>query len=310
MKSDFTPIKKIDIAIPTFRRPELLRGLLDSLSAQNPLGDIAVRVIVIDNDPNGTARPVCVTHPVEPIYGTELMPGVSAARNTAVSLSDADAIVFIDDDEIADPDWLSELVAVAVRYGAQVVGGPVIPLFPPDAPKWARAQGWFERPNYRTGDPVRWPATNNVLIRRSLLDELGPTPFDLRYSLTGGEDADLFDRARRMNAIMVWASKAIVFETVPHSRMTASWVWRRYRRLGSTSATLMLRDRSRMFVAAVSIARIVCGATAGSLMLIVRQRAVGKTLGQFPRGIGALSALAGHQIEEYRRAAATGLAKR
>ena len=39
----------------------------------------------------------------------------------------------IDDDEIASPDWLEQMVGAAEATGADVVGGPVFPNFDDDS---------------------------------------------------------------------------------------------------------------------------------------------------------------------------------
>ena len=50
----------VAIAVITFRRPELLKDLLDSLQAQElPAdSDFAVRIVVVDNDAEGSAAEV------------------------------------------------------------------------------------------------------------------------------------------------------------------------------------------------------------------------------------------------------------
>ena len=47
----------VAIAVITFRRPDLLKALLDSLQAQElpDDSDFAVRIVVVDNDAEGTA---------------------------------------------------------------------------------------------------------------------------------------------------------------------------------------------------------------------------------------------------------------
>ena len=56
---------------------------------------------------------------------SEPQKGISAARNTALKLSRAPIVCFIDDDALAHPNWLSELLTAFRSYGDNVgiVGG-------------------------------------------------------------------------------------------------------------------------------------------------------------------------------------------
>src|SRR5262249_22646348 len=49
---------KVDVCIATFRRPEWLALLLDDLAQQRLEGEVALRLIVVDNDAAGSAQAV------------------------------------------------------------------------------------------------------------------------------------------------------------------------------------------------------------------------------------------------------------
>ena len=44
-------------------------------------------------------------------------------------------VAVIDDDEIADPEWLERMCAASERFGADIVGGPQMPVFPDNSDK-------------------------------------------------------------------------------------------------------------------------------------------------------------------------------
>lgn len=296
-------LTSVAITIATFRRPTLLEQLLNSLSRlETP--SVTIKVIVVDNDAAGSAREVCElsTLPVE--YVIEEEPGISAARNRGLSLALAngsDAVVFIDDDEVATPEWLRSLVEVAERTGASVVSGPVIPHLPHDAPRWGRRIGWFARPCYSTGSTVRWPATNNALVRRSALETLGGSYFDASFSLTGGGDAELFWRLRRSGAKFVWSADAVVTELVPMSRITPRWIWRRGVRLGNVSGRLQLRQRSPLTVFFIGIARMGIGVLFSPLLLVGHGPGAATRLMHLPKGLGTVQSVFGRYVVEYAR---------
>lgn len=62
--------------------------------------------------------------------------GLSAARNHGAVLAAGDIVVFTDDDVVADPDWVAELVGTYERHGALAAGGPAEPIWPGTEPVW------------------------------------------------------------------------------------------------------------------------------------------------------------------------------
>jgi GT2 family glycosyltransferase len=69
-----------------------------------------------------------MTWPVDSLSDNTIheSPAVSAGIHAAAS---ADSVAFVDDEEVPDPRWLQELLIVQSRYGANVVCGPVLPVF-------------------------------------------------------------------------------------------------------------------------------------------------------------------------------------
>jgi succinoglycan biosynthesis protein ExoM len=226
----------IDVCIATLRRAGELRRLLDSLATQENCG-ARVRVVVVDNDPEGSAGEVAETFRrvvnAEVLYAIEPRRGISAARNRALALVDADYVAFIDDDEIASPGWLKALLATLKTTGADGVFGPSAPVLPADAPAWSRRLPMFERPQLKTGTSVPHGATNNVMLRVRVLRD-PQARFDDAFGLTGGEDVDFFTRLASRGAKFVWCDEAEVFEPVPRSRLNEEWVLTRSYRSGQT----------------------------------------------------------------------------
>ena len=59
------------------------------------------------------------------LYIHEPKQGVVFARNKAISVARGDYVVFLDDDECATQNWLSELLRVRSSRDADVVFGPI-----------------------------------------------------------------------------------------------------------------------------------------------------------------------------------------
>lgn len=240
------------VAVCTYQRPELLDALLRSLrqvSMPDHASTDAPQLIVVDNAPQSTlGNHVASIYP-EAMVVHEPTPGISAARNASVQAlpADADAVIFIDDDEQVTPRWFTELLACAQRSGADAVSGPVLPLFEAGEPQWLAEYGFVRRTDFPTGPHQRRLATNNTLVRATWFADRGYR-FDEAFSFTGGEDSDLFERMMRAGAQFWWCAEAVVTEHVPEERATKEWLRQRAVRGGAVRAA-KLRKRYAVPVA-------------------------------------------------------------
>ena len=222
----------ISVCICTFRRPEGFRAALASVLAQVLPTMTELEVVVVDNDPQGSAQAGFASckerNPgVNLVYANEPTPGVSFARNRCLREASGDWIAFLDDDEIAPAHWLSALLTAAKNYSAGAVFGLVAPVYEMGQPDWLAFAGGIERPRFSTGTVIGWgdARTGNVLMTRRLAAAVGK--FDTRFAKTGGEDSLFFATAMQLGFALVWCDEAAVRETVPQSRMTKTWIIRR-----------------------------------------------------------------------------------
>lgn len=293
---------QVCISIATFRRPDLLASLLESVevSVRNAMA-MAPRIIVVDNDPEGSAARVVEKSTLACEYIHEPRPGIVAARNAALKslLPRQRWIVFVDDDETVAEDWYARLLG-ARELGAAVVSGPVIPVYPESTPSWIVRGGFFERPRLSTGSNNPYPATNNTLVDRFELDRLDPPRFDESYSETGGSDSELFARMRAQGARILWCDEAIVYEVVPAARANFRWIWRRNIRLGNVARRVSLGSRSAATVACVGSARAAVGA-AWSVWDLLTGGPRRRSIGHLAKGIGMVQAAFGRHVREYSR---------
>jgi succinoglycan biosynthesis protein ExoM len=227
-------VDKIDVCIATFRRPILLFNLLNSLMRQD-LSGIEIRIIVVDNDLNETARTVITAfrekYSTDIIYDVEPVKNIAHARNRAIQHVTSDYFVFVDDDEIVSEKWLLSLLNTMKELNADLVFGPVISILPTDSPAWAKSL--FERKEMRTGESLRFGGAGNVMLKRAVLDDI-KTKFNPDFGLTGGEDTDFFYRLYLLRKTLIWCEEAKVSEHVPLSRVSLKWLRQRGFRSGQT----------------------------------------------------------------------------
>lgn len=301
---------RIDVCIVTYRRPSGLQRLLGGIQ-QLVLPDPScrLRVVVVDNDPEESAREICadaeawLAHPIT--YVVEKRRGIPQARNTAVAvaLRDAEFLAFVDDDAEPDPLWLVELCRIQRSRDADAVTGPCRSVFEEPPPRWIERGGFFDRPRHTTGQRIGYARTGNVLIATRALARMDHL-FDERMALTGSSDTEFFRRFAARGNRIVWADGAVVREWVQPTRAKLVWILKRGFRVGA-SQTLIDRGIREP---ALSLRRVLahgawCCAKGLVLAAVgwVRGRAgVVRGLRLAAVGLGRLSGLAGIRYEEYR----------
>lgn len=310
---------RLTVVVPTYMRPVTLDKNLRSVLAQvETIGDqidldldLEADALVIDNDAGGSAREtVCALGSTRLRYVVEPEPGIVAARNRGLDeCGERDLLVFVDDDETPEPEWLAHLVRTwSVSRPAAVMGRVVSHYESPPDP-WIVAGGFFRRARHPTGTEVTVVACGNLLLDLAQVRDLG-VRFDPRFGLTGGEDTMFSRQLARRGGRMVWCDESVAVDVVPDARANRRWVLDRARRTGNTSAlidlTLVDAGPRRAAVRGRTVARAVAREVAGwgrfALGLGMRSdRHQARGLRTAHRGRGMLDAALGHVIEEYAR---------
>jgi succinoglycan biosynthesis protein ExoM len=300
----------VAVCVATCRRPRSLGRLLRSLEGLTFEGEEPhVGVILIDNDPEGSARPLFeeLVRSFRWTLRYELEPrqNISHARNRALDAAadgGADLLVFVDDDEIVSPGWLDHLLEVRAQTGAPIVAGPITFAFDPETPAWIRDGRFFEVDRHATGASVGMAFTGNVLIAREYF--IRPeVRFDPKFGISGGGDSHFFTRAVLDGVSIVWADEAVVEEAVPASRATARWILRRAYRVGNRTVRLErdLLPRRRWLAPRFARAsvRILEGVVLLPLALLAGRAAAVRSLRKVAHGVGCIAGIAGVEVNDY-----------
>ena len=298
--------QKVFICVATYRRPEHLYLLLDSLRGLAMTETSAdIEVLIVDNDVNESARYVCeaANLPWPLRYVVEPCRGIAQARNTAVRHApDADWVAFLDDDEMVEPHWLEHLLRTQLMFQADIVSGPVVPQFRPSVPEWIIQSGLHDRERNLTGSKPKEPGMGNVFISAEVFRRIGS--FDERFGLTGGEDTQLFLRAGQAGFKAVWCDEALVHETIGPSRASLGYLLRRkYWQASALARIEVTRDPGALTYAtraAKAVVRITQGAATLPLASLRGLPATGRALMRICSGAGMLGGLMGITFEPYR----------
>lgn len=208
------------ICIPTYKRPDQLRSLVEAISRQNV--SFSFGVFVGNNDQ--VHIPDSILRTSDLLFIKELMikeKGVSIVRNTLIAAAlsyepSSRWIAFIDDDQVPAADWLQKLLATGERFNADMVGGPVqkVPVKPGF---WSSAVASHPAPRPE-GQVSMLNETGNLLLSTDYLRSLERLPFSPVFGRTGGEDFEFFLYSSRHNAKMYWSPDAHVTEEIPEQR--------------------------------------------------------------------------------------------
>lgn len=130
---------RITVVVCTWNRADMLRGALASLEAVRAPVETTWDVLVVDNgSPDETAAVVAGFRDRLPVSRIEEgKPGLSTARNRAVSTLASDYVLWLDDDVEVEPGWLTAYVEAFRRWPeAAVFGGPIRPRLEGRPPAW------------------------------------------------------------------------------------------------------------------------------------------------------------------------------
>ena len=195
----------VAVVVPTHYRPLRLRWLLNALEEQE--GEFEV-LVAHDADDAETAA-LLASHPLRPRAVVAGHPSPAVKRNAAWRATDAELIVFTDDDCRPPAGWLAALVAAAARNPGAIVQGATHP--DPD-----ELGVYHHAPHARSQqiDPVHpMGQTCNIAYPRAVLEAVGG--FEETF-VKAGEDADLVLRAQRTGARLVGAPEALTYHAVEY----------------------------------------------------------------------------------------------
>lgn len=300
------------ITLPTFRRPDHVLKTLHSLNAQKTSRNFAI--ILVENEAEAhegatAAAPLFLDNRCKGMIIVESARGNCNAYNAAWLTAlhhfpNLQQLLVIDDDEIADPDWLETMCQAKERYQADLVGGPQVPVFEQEALNhWAK-HPVFSPPYFTSGKVPVLYSSGNFLVSRSVLDKM-PFPFlELAFNFTGGGDSDFISRCLTAGFKTAWSAEAKVFETIPSRRLEGDWIRDRGLRNGMLSTRIEKRKLShqplgdfKTFMKSIAILGV---SPVKALVKGMQSKSVAIGLYYIHVGLGRVAAHFGYNHEQYR----------
>src|SRR6266511_337653 len=173
---------RVSVIIPTNNRARLLQEALDSVYAQEGLGEqFEMEVIVVEDAFAEATAEVMGRYPGARYLQNETPPGASAARNTGIRASTGKYVAFLDDDDLCLPHRLKVHVPVleanpevGVVYGQLIVKGDG------EETLWPEAHRAPSGSAFRAMLMEEFMHPSQVMIRRQAFEKAGSFDETLR----------------------------------------------------------------------------------------------------------------------------------
>ena len=232
---------KISVVICTYNRSVYIKDAMVSLYNQT-LSKDAYEVIIVNNNSTDRTQEVCEafisSHPEAHFYYfNESSQGASFARNTGAAHAGSPLLCFMDDDAIADKDYLERIVHFFEQYpDAGGLGGRIIPRYIPREPKWMSHYVSSLVGHFHYSDtvsvfaPNKYPLESNMIIRKTDFDAINgfdpALPGVVGTLRIGGEGKDFFFRLKALGRTIYYDPAIRVQHVVETVKLTREYMYR------------------------------------------------------------------------------------
>lgn len=298
------------VAIITCNRTDQLKICVNSVidSVKYSKMTEMITILIVDNHVEASARLIISmlkkeNHMLNIVYQVEPNQGIPYARNRCIKYArnnDPDYLIFIDDDEVADKEWINELLRSVVLHQADIVHGRVEKII--DDSKSSKCGIYLHHKlklQKKNGEIIDRAATDNLLISRSIYSKYS---FDENMKMTGGSDTMFTREAFLHGAKIVYAHYAVVREKISTDRLKISWIIKRHYRLGVNYSYIEMRlfnNQLTFYKILVKCILQIPRSFIELIYMIFKRECIIASMLPLVRGYGSLIGLFGGTYDEY-----------
>lgn len=215
----------LSIALCTYNRSDVLPKCLESLADQSVDSEL-FEVLIIDNHSTDDTKKIALNFGEKHSnfkYIFEEKQGLSHARNRAIEEAKSEYLAYIDDDAIADKEWLEKIGSV-IQNNKDIAafGGPIYPWYNKEKPKWFKdefATHSYGKEHFQLTEQ-NCPfglSGSNMIFKKDALKKYGG--FSTEYGMNGdkiafGEESFLFNKMLKNNENIQYFPDIFVYHLV------------------------------------------------------------------------------------------------
>ncbi|WP_026840435.1 glycosyltransferase [Citrifermentans bremense] len=252
------PAPYLSVIIPTYNRAALLSMTLESFIDQDYPRD-RYEIIVSDNNSTDNTSAVVAEYlgraPVAVRYCFEPRQGVHFARNSAAKLAAGEILYFTDDDMVADPRLLSELVRVFELFpDVGCATGLILPQFQTEPPAWVKRHLWNAYLSLTARDKAEELIVSrddmvyscHQGIRRAAFFAAGGfNPENTAGTWVGDGETGLNLKVKALGYKFAYTGRSVIRHLIPPQRMTAKYLLKRVGNQGFCDSYTAYRSHRR-----------------------------------------------------------------
>ncbi|MBU4017516.1 glycosyltransferase [Patescibacteria group bacterium] len=222
----------VSVAICTYNRSKYLQTCLDSLAHQENVDPKDYELLIIDNNSTDNTKDITTGYinkypSIKIRYHLEQKIGLSHARNKAIKEARGKYIAYIDDDGIAYPDWIYQIIEFTRRHPhIMAFGGPSYRYAEIPIPKWAPP----DYGNVDLGDKEKEVTKHivgcNMIFKKSLfekLDGFNPSLGMVGKSMGYGEEDEIFIKMIKFHLPMMYSPHIKIKHLLPSYKLNMFW---------------------------------------------------------------------------------------
>ncbi len=224
--------RKISVIIPTYNRKSLIVDTIESFLGQDYQN---FEVIVCNNNSTDNTQEVLEAYlgnsKVSLLF--EERSGVHFARNTAAKCASGDILYFTDDDMIATPNLLSEIVKIFdLDESIASATGRVLPKWEIEPPKWVEkllfnARLSLNNPTEEliiSSDDFGVYSCHQAILREAFFKAGGFNPDYVAGILIGDGETGLNLKMKELGYKFGYIGSSIIYHRIPPAKMTQKYL--------------------------------------------------------------------------------------
>ncbi len=232
---------QISIIICTYNREAYIINALNSLYHQT-LNKNAFEVIVVNNNSTDNTEKICQAYiqahtDANFHYYNERKQGSSFTRNNGAQKATAPLLCFMDDDAVANSDYLEQIIHFFTTYtDAGGLGGRIIPKYIPAEPKWMSHYVSSLVGNFDYSQQIeifkrnKYPLESNMIVRKKDFDAVGgfntKLPGVVGSLRIGGEGKEFFFKLQALGRKIYYHPQVCVQHIVEVKKLTPAYMYR------------------------------------------------------------------------------------